>query len=1485
MFGRGIGLGRLEVDRLCAEVVEAAQRPKDSACAVKIEELITVLERRRAENMSILHTGLAIVEIEKVYAALSWLLREDGGAKLADSARTACFRCLRLLAEDWYPAWTTDDFSSYKRWHNLVGMGVYLLLRSAQLPASMTSKPTQQKEGEPSKAPPQPISLGESSRIAILKFIDSMLRPRTETRTETSSFGESEPWEWDGVSELPSFQEALDFFDYDPDFKSSRGKKTKEETIHTLFPIAKHLKWAAQSAETPRLLMQVCVLSLDASANPDFSELLRATALKVSRTTFTTWLAGVQEPALQKLTKLSSYSRDDSFDKTVLDLATKTQAILPGMVSALVKTLTGRATSETGTSTKQQALPSKAGLAALALKVLCETCALGFDDHATAKFRSQHSSSTPKESGSISTLEDLTELAARMSAEDTAQSEGTDSETRAGAASAESQKSSAPTLPAQAQMFLTSAERMQAALKQVLTSLSKSSTANYETLNAALELASTVWLRCRRTFAWAETSQGKLPALSGDLLRLVLDTVAAAQRSSRSVESKGWEILLTMAGPSSDIGRIDATGAELLASIDRLASDALEQLPLAIRSDQEEEVVRLSSRVRVASTLFQRLLEDESAHAVHLLLGKEGPHSLLSLHSLILGTGTTHSPRWTQNPAFTRWSSSLLAELQVADAADVAELDSRVRPRLQKLSVQAQRAVTEALRSIAAAATSGWVLRYGASSTDASASRKLPSTTVEEAFDFVLHFLREGSRFRTTRLTFEAHITREMCGSALYAANELLGAVSAQLAAPTSRDAQMLKLKRRTAKKLGKVVTQLVKSMLEEDMEEALDPDNILALISERQKSGTLNTLEVHRQSDSTIEFRKGMDIQSPGDAPAIDQTAGILQPGVAQAVSLQNQSPSATASSLVRQEKALRQVDVANAMLLNLLATGAELLGPDFQTQLIDLIYPLVCASTANATIVRTAGQSALARIAGACGYESSRDILRGCADWIVSATSQRIVTDLGPELELLSQTQATTDGIDGSTTNASSQLVPITGTTGGCALPLGSAQAAPYVLVEFVRLLGPESLASVEDAVDEVLDALDRYHGYESICEGLLGVLRALLSVSVDSAAASDEWSQATAGTSKSATDGSRGVARPNWLPQADADLTDFEEWYKSRRKPAEDETQLPEVKTENAEEADPDEPDGSRSGGEDSVNPPPSRAQQVVADILEKSVPFLSHPSAHIRAQVLRLLGYGVAVLAPQHRELELILILNRAWPLVLARLGSSATTPGPKQAGHRMRQPAPGGRRGTMLGKKSETEPYVWLEATKLVSSLAKFSADHYGQKIVDDAWPRFRQLLGELAHSLPSTRPTQRITSSATPASKPPTKVPALFVPDEHSLGSRLLAEVLETLVVMVHAVSIHLDDTQAWAMATDPLVLGALHAGQTSILRRAAEDLFRALTLRNADAMWLLLREFVTRPDSSAEPSDTHLSMACIHARRPELRLEPAMWDRLLQPV
>ena len=375
----------------------------------------------------------------------------------------------------------------------------------------------------------------------------------------------------------------------------------------------------------------------------------------------------------------------------------------------------------------------------------------------------------------------------------------------------------------------------------------------------------------------------------------------------------------------------------------------------------------------------------------------------------------------------------------------------------------------------------------------------------------------------------------------------------------------------------------------------------------------------------------------------------------------------------------------------------------------------------------------------------------------------------------------------------------------------PLISAQKAPFVLVEMIRMLGSEVVPLVEDALDEIMEALDRFHGHESVCAGLLSVLDGILNVMAD--------------------EQKRTGARTHIEQKPASDPIDkFISWYKSHVQgdneiePAHDgivPDQKADLKSSSTEE------------------PEATRSQKVAAQILEKAVPFLSHPSPQLRARVLSLLRHGVEVLGPQKREAELLPVVNRAWPFVMARLGRSMTSGQQHKSYNYTRTMDPEDKIRRADPPLSETEPFVWIEAARFVESTAVHVPQFVGKRIVQDAWPRFEALLGMLKVKFgPQARvrpgPKTLRFDMAKDESNVYGEVPLIL-----SSGSALPAELtISILNSLTYSVNLTLSNETGWELSINPYLLATLDGRQPETVRRAGKRLFIALARYDWDCTW-----------------------------------------------
>lgn len=459
------------------------------------------------------------------------------------------------------------------------------------------------------------------------------------------------------------------------------------------------------------------------------------------------------------------------------------------------------------------------------------------------------------------------------------------------------------------------------------------------------------------------------------------------------------------------------------------------------------------------------------------------------------------------------------------------------------------------------------------------------------------------------------------------------------------------------------------------------------------------------------------------------------------------------------REQRRLTLRDQCDAFLLLVVGSAASLLGVSCRPLLLHLLYPVLSALGHQDETVRQAAQYTLEQLSDACAYPTVQSCVLHHTDYILGAASHRLVAGLRMELHAgLAVTCWQPQRFSGA---------------------LLSARAAPWVLVQVIQMLGVEAVPLVEDSIDEVLTALDHFHGHDDVCDGLLAVLAKLVHVLVPprlgnprtreptSASALHAWEAWLAGNDESAQD--TPVAQP----------------------------------------------------GDEDPNPEPDRLQKVVAQILRRCVPFLSHGSAQIRARALVMLSDGICLLAPQGCTAELYPVLEQAWPLILARLGQSAAT----------------------VGRTTETESYVWCRATRLVGVLGEHVPDVYGKRIIKEAWPRWQKLWKTLQEV---RRPHEaRLEGPRSGASLQSTRQRAVRLLEAHGSLSELLQAVLQALARFIAAAGETVESAAVWAVLTDPLCLDTLDRRQPRAIRDKGVALYATLARADAMATWMALRAAV----------------------------------------
>ncbi|RUS16861.1 hypothetical protein BC937DRAFT_90719 [Endogone sp. FLAS-F59071] len=365
---------------------------------------------------------------------------------------------------------------------------------------------------------------------------------------------------------------------------------------------------------------------------------------------------------------------------------------------------------------------------------------------------------------------------------------------------------------------------------------------------------------------------------------------------------------------------------------------------------------------------------------------------------------------------------------------------------------------------------------------------------------------------------------------------------------------------------------------------------------------------------------------------------------------------------------------------ILECVATTSLILGPAFKFELVDTLHQLLDQLGSHSTRIASTASITLDAVARACGYgltltrgakTPTQALVLDNVDYVVDAVVRRM---------------------------AAGTFDP----------------RAPRVLAAVVRVGGGRVIELMDDAVEEVFEALDTYHLNGWICAELCGVLREVVRAIEADEMIREETRDGDLQEGRDTNEFGNGKEIAEFAKgYVDMDFGDdgyehearnetkamqeigeyFLEQQKKKKKAAElDIDELEELAAKAEREQD-GPPSGSRDPDTDRKTPP-TRNQQTVLDILSKTVHFLTAPSPHLRSQILSLTGSALPVLRARPRDLNPL--VHRIWPSIVRRL--------------------------------DDHEHFVVLEAAHLVQSVAECCGDFLSRRVVDDVWPRFRTML-------------------------------------------------------------------------------------------------------------------------------------------------------------
>lgn len=147
-------------------------------------------------------------------------------------------------------------------------------------------------------------------------------------------------------------------------------------------------------------------------------------------------------------------------------------------------------------------------------------------------------------------------------------------------------------------------------------------------------------------------------------------------------------------------------------------------------------------------------------------------------------------------------------------------------------------------------------------------------------------------------------------------------------------------------------------------------------------------------------------------------------------------------------------------AVALDAVAFQARMTGPEFRSELVDVLYSIVHLLGSGSTSVRQHAVACINRLAQSCEYPDARAMIVANNDYLVNGVSARLNNfDLSPEI--------------------------------------------PQVLSMLVKLSGPALIPYLDDVIDNIFDALGNFHGYPVLVEMLFTVLKGVVEEGVKSPA----------------------------------------------------------------------------------------------------------------------------------------------------------------------------------------------------------------------------------------------------------------------------------------------------------------------------------------------------------------------------------------------
>lgn len=402
--------------------------------------------------------------------------------------------------------------------------------------------------------------------------------------------------------------------------------------------------------------------------------------------------------------------------------------------------------------------------------------------------------------------------------------------------------------------------------------------------------------------------------------------------------------------------------------------------------------------------------------------------------------------------------------------------------------------------------------------------------------------------------------------------------------------------------------------------------------------------------------------------------------------------------ASLSRRSDQLIEEDnfqaLRTCLILRLIASSVYVFEGSFQTNLSWVLYFVLAQLGSPNPYVNQHAMATVSELAWYCGYGSVANMLEDNSDYLIHVVSHQL-------------------------------------------LPHQYDIQAPFVLEHLIRLVGLRAMLPLVEQIllHDLFELLDDFHGYDLMCEQIIGVFRCVMSLmnqeleseqaqrklDVPTASAEEDKQTEEACESQSGIDEifeiEQQLVSVRWAlagPPTDisTDLERFKNFQAARSKWVEFQRSSS-FSARASTDKNPHKPFGEidehgLAGAEDtptddnqqesSSSPSMTGYQRIAVELMSKSANFLTHSQATVRRGVSRLIRDAIPILGSSSvspQESRLLPVIQRFWRMILSRLDEEDSTA---------------------------------LESLQLLSSLCQHVGSFMSRRLVDEIWPRMRQML-------------------------------------------------------------------------------------------------------------------------------------------------------------